>query len=87
MEKVKVKVLSGFRLTVPEEARRRLPIKVGDELEFAVEGNRIIYKVKGLPEDPVFAMLGLASGRLRKLSGVEEAVVGEVEEKLERGSR
>lgn len=52
-----------------------------------MEGNRIVYRVEGLPEDPVFAMLGLAGGRLRKLGGVEEAVVSEVGEKLERSPR
>ena len=76
MEKKKVRVLSGFRVTIPEEARRRLPIKIGEELEFIVEGKRLIYAVKGLPEDPVLNMLGLVKGEVEKKS--------EVEEKLER---
>jgi bifunctional DNA-binding transcriptional regulator/antitoxin component of YhaV-PrlF toxin-antitoxin module len=83
----KVRVLSGFRLTIPEEARRRLPIRLGEELEFAVEGNRLVYKVKGLPEDPVFCMLGLARGPPQKLGEAEEAVIGEVEEKAKRSRK
>jgi len=49
-----------------------------------MEGNRLVYIVKELPEDPVFAMMGLARGKERKLSEVEEAVIGEVKDKLER---
>jgi len=84
MEKIKVRVLSGFRVTIPEEARNRLPIKIGEELDFTVEGNRLIYTVKELPEDPVFAMMGLARGKERGLGEAEEAVIGEIKDKLER---
>ena len=84
MHKSKAKILSGFRVTIPEEARRRLPIKIGQELDFVLEGNRLVYVVKGLPRDPVFSMLGLARGEERKLQEVEEAVVSEVVEKLKR---
>jgi bifunctional DNA-binding transcriptional regulator/antitoxin component of YhaV-PrlF toxin-antitoxin module len=87
MEKTKVKVLSGYRVTIPEEARRRLPLSIGEELEFAIEGNRLIYKVKSLPEDPVFTMLGVAKGPQRRLGQVEEAVVNELEEKIKRSQR
>lgn len=83
MEK-KVKVLSGFRLTIPDEARQQLMIKVGEELEFRMEGNRLVYKAGDLPDDPVFTMLGLATGERRKLDEFEEAVVEEIHEKLER---
>ncbi|MBS7656274.1 AbrB/MazE/SpoVT family DNA-binding domain-containing protein [Candidatus Bathyarchaeota archaeon] len=84
MEKIKVKILSGFRLTIPEEARSKIPIKIGDELDFVMEGNKLIYIMRTLPEDPVFAMIGLTSGEARKLSEIEEAVVEEVKEKLKR---
>jgi len=84
MHKLKARVLSGFRVAIPEEARRRLPIKIGQELDFVLEGNRLVYEVKGLPGDPVFTMLGLAIGEERKLREGEEAVVTEVEEKLKR---
>jgi bifunctional DNA-binding transcriptional regulator/antitoxin component of YhaV-PrlF toxin-antitoxin module len=40
MEKTKVKVLRVFHVTIPEDARRRLSIKIGEELEFTVEGSR-----------------------------------------------
>jgi len=84
MEKIKVRVLSGFRVTIPEEARSRLPIKIGEELDFTMEGNRLVYTVKELPEDPVFAMMGLARGKARELGEAEEAVIGEMKDKLER---
>jgi AbrB family looped-hinge helix DNA binding protein len=87
MEKTKVTVLSGFRVTIPEYARRRLQIKIGEELEFTVEGNRIVYTVKELPEDPVFNMLALASGQPKKLSEVEEAVISEIDEKGKRSRK
>jgi bifunctional DNA-binding transcriptional regulator/antitoxin component of YhaV-PrlF toxin-antitoxin module len=74
-------------VTIPEEARRRLPIKIGEELEFTVEGNRIVYKVKELPEDPVFTMLALARGKPQRLSEVEEAVISEIEEKPKRSRK
>ncbi|MFQ6077181.1 MAG: AbrB/MazE/SpoVT family DNA-binding domain-containing protein [Candidatus Bathyarchaeia archaeon] len=84
MEKKRVKVLSGFRVTIPEGARNRLPIKIGEELDFTVEGNRLVYTVKELPEDPVFAMMGLAGGEAQELGEAEEAVIGEVKDKLKR---
>ncbi|MEM1554637.1 MAG: AbrB/MazE/SpoVT family DNA-binding domain-containing protein [Thermoproteota archaeon] len=84
MEKIKVKILSGYRITIPEEVRKRFSLKEGDELELTVEGNKLVYKIRNLPEDPVIAMLGIASGAKRKLSEVEEAVAAEVEEKISR---
>jgi len=84
MERHKVRILSGFRITIPEEARRRLPIRIGGELEFALEGNRLVYTLKELPQDPVFKMLGLAEGEERRLGEIEEAVVSEIEAKLKR---
>ncbi len=87
MEKTKVKVLSGYRVTIPEEARHRLPLRIGEELEFAMEGNRLVYKVRELPEDPVFAMLGVARGPQRKLGEVEEAVANELVQKIKRSRK
>jgi len=87
MQKSKVKVLSGFRLTIPEEARRRLPIKVGEELVFTLDGKRLVYMVEELPEDPVIAMLSLAKGERRRLAEVEDTVLSEIEEKLKRAQQ
>jgi len=84
MEKIKVKILSGFRLTIPEHARRRLHITIGEELDFTLEGNRLVYKVKDLPDDPVFSMLGIARGQIQRLGKVEEAAIDEVEDKFKR---
>ncbi|MGB9806429.1 MAG: AbrB/MazE/SpoVT family DNA-binding domain-containing protein [Thermoproteota archaeon] len=87
MEKQKVKILGGYRITIPEEVRHRFSLKEGDELELTVEGNKLIYKIKDLPEDPVITMLGTTSGPKQKLNKVEEAVVAEVEEKLEKNRK
>ncbi len=87
MEKTKAKILSGCRVAIPEEARRRLPLTIGEELEFAIEGNRLVYKIKELPEDPVFTMLGVAKGTQRSLGKIEEAVASEVEEKIKRSRK
>jgi bifunctional DNA-binding transcriptional regulator/antitoxin component of YhaV-PrlF toxin-antitoxin module len=84
MKKTKVKVLSGFRVTIPAEARRRLLIKTDEELELAVKGNCLIYKVGSLPEDPVFTMLGLNRGPQKKLSQAEQGVADELEKKVDR---
>lgn len=87
MEKQKVKILGGYRITIPEEVRRRYSLKEGDELELTVEGNKLIYKIKDLPEDPVITMLGITSGAKRRLSEAEEAVAAEVEEKMKRSRK
>lgn len=41
--------------------------------------------VRELPEDPVFAMIELAKGKTRGLNEIEEAVMEEIRDKLERG--
>ena len=87
MEKVKVKILSGYRVTIPEEVRRRFSLKEGDELELTVEGNRLIYKIRDFPDDPVVAMLGITSGERRELGEAEEAVAAELEEKMNRSRK
>jgi len=60
IQKYKVKVLNGHRITIPKDVRERLGIHVGDELELIVEGGKIILKLSD--EDPVFMLLGLAEG-------------------------
>jgi AbrB family looped-hinge helix DNA binding protein len=87
MEETKVKVLSGYRVTIPAEARRRLRLRIGEELEFAVEGNCFVYKVEERPEDPVFTMLRVAKGPQRKPSQVEQALVDKLEEKFKRSRK
>ncbi|MEM3693118.1 MAG: AbrB/MazE/SpoVT family DNA-binding domain-containing protein [Candidatus Bathyarchaeia archaeon] len=77
----KVKVLQGFRITLPEEARRKLRIEQGDLLEFAIEGAKIVLTSPKIPENPTLKMLGLAAGHPEEL---EEALIREVEEKLAR---
>jgi len=80
----KVKVLSGYRVTLPREIRDRWGLEVGDEVEIIVEGSRLVLRPIKLPSDPVLAMLGIAGEKRVKLKGVEKAVVDELEEKLKR---
>ena len=76
-----VKVLEGYRVTIPKEARERLRIKKGDKLKLEIEGARIILISTRIPANPTLKMLGLAAGHDEPL---EEALTGEVEEKLAR---
>jgi AbrB family looped-hinge helix DNA binding protein len=76
-----VKVLEGYRVTIPKEARERLRIKKGDTLKLEIEGASIILKSTRIPANPTLKMLGLAAGHDEPL---EEALTGEVEEKLAR---
>ena len=84
MYRYKVKVLSGYRVTLPREIRDRWGLEVGDEVEIIVEGSRLVLRPIKLPSDPVLAMLGIAGEKRVKLKGVEKAVVDELEEKLKR---
>ena len=83
----KVKVLSGYRVTIPKDIREKWGLKIGDEVEVIVEGNRLILRPTKLPSDPVLAMLGLARGEEVELRGVEKAIVEELREKLKRSER
>ena len=76
-----VKVLEGYRVTIPKEARERLRIRKGDFLKFSIEGGKMILQSTKIPESPTLKMLGLAAGHDKPL---EEALVEEVEEKLGR---
>jgi AbrB family looped-hinge helix DNA binding protein len=76
-----VKVLQGYRVTIPKEARERLKIEKGDTLRLEIEGARMILTSNKIPRNPTLKMLGLAAGHDEPL---EEALIGEVEEKLAR---
>ena len=76
-----VKVLEGYRVTIPKEARERLRIEKGDTLKLEIEGTRMILISNKIPTNPTMKMLGLASGHDEPLEG---ALMGEVEEKLAR---
>lgn len=82
MYRYKVKVLSGYRVTIPKEVRERWGLRVGDEVEVVVEGSRLILRPLKLPSDPVLSMLGLAEEA--ELRSAEDAVIEELKEKLER---
>jgi AbrB family looped-hinge helix DNA binding protein len=76
-----VKVLQGYLVTIPKEARERLKIEKGDTLRLEIEGARMILTSNKIPRNPTLKMLGLAAGHDEPL---EEALIGEVEEKLAR---
>jgi AbrB family looped-hinge helix DNA binding protein len=76
-----VTVLEGYRVTIPKEARERLRIDKGDKLKLEIEGTRMILISNKIPGNPTLKMLGLAAGHDEPL---EEALMGEVEDKLAR---
>ena len=76
----KAKILSGYRVTIPEELRNRMDIKIGQEVELEARGGEIIIKVS--EEDPVFLMLGAASGAVEEQG--DKLFLEELEEKRER---
>ena len=59
----KVKVLSGYRVSIPKEVGKRLGLKIGDELILEIKGSQIVLRPAFLPEDPVFTMLALLERR------------------------
>jgi AbrB family looped-hinge helix DNA binding protein len=79
-----IKVLEGYRVTIPEEVRRRLRIRKGDKLLCELRGREIILKAEHLPEAPTLRMLGLAAD---VKATPEQAVLEEVQEKLGRHSK
>jgi len=76
-----VKVLEGYRVTIPKKAREKLRIEKGDKLKFEIVGTKLILISDKIPENPTLKMLGLASGHDEPL---EESLIKEVEEKLAR---
>lgn len=80
----KVKVLSGYRVSIPKEVRKRLGLKIGDELILEIKGSQIVLRPAFLPEDPVFTMLGIIGEEEKELKELELSVIKELEEKLKR---
>ena len=81
----RIKLLTGYRITIPKEVRDRWGLNIGDEMEVEVKGDRLIIRPIKLPRDPVLMIAGIAKGEVAKLSDVEEAVAKEIEDKMERG--
>ena len=76
-------MIEGYRVTIPEEARRRLKIKKGDSLSWEMRGREVVFRAEHLPASPTVEMMGLAADVKGEL---EEATLEEVREKLERSS-
>jgi len=76
-----VKILEGYRVTIPKKIREKLMIEKGDTLRIYVDGSKLVLKSMKIPDSPTLKMRGLASGNEESL---EEAVSGEVEDKLAR---
>ena len=77
-------MLEGYRVTIPEEARRRLKIKKGDSLSWEMRGREVVFRAEHLPASPTVEMMGLAVGVTGELA---EATLEEVKAKLERSSK
>lgn len=79
-----VRVLGGYRVTLPEEVRRKLRIKKGDSLRYELRGREVVFRAEHIPASPTMEMLGLAKG---VEATPEQAVIEEVEEKLARAPK
>jgi len=84
MYKYKVKVLPGYKITIPKEVRERWNLKVGDEIEIMIEGSKLVLCPIKLIRDPVLGMLSIIGEEEIKLKESERAVIKELEEKLRR---
>jgi len=80
----RVKLLTGYRITIPKEVRERWGLSVGDEMEIEVCGDKLIIRPLKLPKDPVLMMAGIAEGEVIELKELEKAVLEEIEDKLKR---
>ena len=76
----KVRVLSGYRITLPKPIRERLGISVGDELTLVVRGNEISIVID--EEEPIMLIAGIVSGS-EEIFG-DEIFLEEIEEKMKR---
>lgn len=77
-----VKVLDGYRVTIPKEAREQLSIRKGDLLKFSVVGEKMILQPKKKSESLTLKMLGLAAGYDKS---PVEAIMEEINEKVRSG--
>ncbi|MHA1363071.1 MAG: AbrB/MazE/SpoVT family DNA-binding domain-containing protein [Candidatus Freyarchaeota archaeon] len=76
--KYKVKVLSGYRVSIPREVRARFNVKIGDELEMEVRGGQLIISLA--KESPLMMLAGIAEGAPSDISG-DELLLGELKNK------
>ncbi len=79
-----VKVIEGYRITIPEEVRSRLRIRKGDKLVYTLRGREMILRAEHIPAEPTMRLLGLAAG-VKKTP--EEAVLEEMQDKVARSSK
>ena len=84
MYKYKVKVLPGYKITIPKEVRERWNLEVGDEIEITIEGSKLTLRPVKLIRDPVLGMLGIIGEEEIKLKEPEKAVIKELKGKLKR---
>lgn len=77
--KYKVKVLSGYRVSIPREVRSRFNIKIGDELDLEVKGGRLI--ISFTEESPLMMLAGIVEGAPSDVGG-DELFLNELKGKL-----
>lgn len=77
--KYKVKVLSGYRVSLPQEVRSRFNIKIGDELDLEVKGGKLI--ISFTKESPLMMLAGIAEEASSDVAG-DKLFLNELKEKL-----
>jgi AbrB family looped-hinge helix DNA binding protein len=77
--KYKVKVLSGYRISIPQDVRSRFNVKVGDELDLEVKGGRLIISLA--KESPLMMLASIAEEAPSDVGG-DELFLKELKDKL-----
>jgi AbrB family looped-hinge helix DNA binding protein len=77
--KYKIKVLSGYRVSIPQEVRSRFNIKIGDELDLEVKGGKLI--ISFTKESPLMMLANIAEEAPSDISG-DELFLNELKNKL-----
>ncbi|MGQ9723094.1 MAG: AbrB/MazE/SpoVT family DNA-binding domain-containing protein [Candidatus Jordarchaeum sp.] len=77
--KYRVKVLSGYRVSIPQEVRSRFNVKIGDELDLEVKGGRLI--ISFTKESPLMMLASIAEEAPSDAGG-DELFLNELKNKL-----
>lgn len=77
--KYKIKLLSGYRVSIPQEVRSRFNVKIGDELDLEVKGGRLI--ISFTKESPLMMLASIAEEAPSDVGG-DELFLNELKNKL-----
>ncbi len=78
-----VKVIEGYRITLPVKYRERTGIKKGDKLKYEIKGEKLILSVKRGVDNPTKRLFGIAVGVSEDVKG-DNLFLEEVKVKLRR---